>query len=126
MILLDSSAFYWLLTEPARIGKNATAAITSTPNVFVSSITVLELTIKQMLAKLPPQDFLTGIKDSKLKALEFDLSAAASITKFPELVGHDPFDRALLAQALVGNLNFYTSDRKLLGLAKPWIKDIGD
>lgn len=126
MILLDSSAFYWLLTEPARIGKNSTAAITTTPDVFVSSITVLELTIKQMLAKLPPQDFLTGIKDSKLKALEFDLAAAASIANFPELVGHDPFDRALLSQALVGNLNFYTSDRKLLGLKKPWIKDIGD
>ena len=126
MILLDSSAFYWLLTEPERIGKNASASIKSSSAVYVSSMTVFELTIKQMLAKLPPRDFMLGIKESNLKPLEFSFEAAAAISRFPDLVGHDPVDRALLSQALTSHLDFYTSDRKLLGLSIPWIKDIGD
>lgn len=34
---------------------------------------------------------------------------------------HDPFDRLLLAQALVERCRFLTADRRLLGLGRDWI-----
>lgn len=126
MILLDSNAFYWLLTESSRLGPRSQSRLQEASNVYVSAITILELTIKQLKAKLPAMDFAAGMKASGLKALEFDQRAAAAVGDFPTLVDHDPFDRALLAQASKNKLDFLTADRKLLALGQPWIFDIGD
>ena len=126
MLLLDSNAFYWLLTEPERFGQNAKTRIQKASKVYVSSITVLELTIKQLKAKLPEMDFAQAIALSGLESLPFVDSAAQAISEFPGLIGHDPFDRALLGQALVHRLEFMTSDRTLLGLSQSWIINIGE
>ena len=49
----------------------------------------------------------------------------AGLVRFPELVGHDPFDRILMAQALVEQIPLLTADRILLGLGLDWVLDAG-
>ena len=49
--------------------------------------------------------------------------AGKPIAEFPELIGHDPFDRVLLAQAKVEQLDFLTADRRLLARDFDWILD---
>ena len=39
------------------------------------------------------------------------------------LVGHDPFDRMIVATASSSKLNLVTSDRVMLSLGFPWIRD---
>ena len=126
MLLLDSNAFYWLLTEPHRLGPRSKDRISDAAVVYVSAITILELTIKQLKAKLPAMDFASAIEKSGLKTLEIDHVAAAGVGQFPSLVDHDPFDRALIAHAIRHKLDFLTSDRKLLALGQPWIFDSGE
>jgi PIN domain nuclease of toxin-antitoxin system len=126
VLLLDSNAFYWLLTEPGRLGEKAKDRVRNASKVYVSSITVLELTIKALKAKLPELDFPGAISDAGLESLPFVESAAGAIRQFPQLIGHDPFDRALLGQAVVHRLEFLTADRTLLGLGENWIFDIGE
>lgn len=126
MDLLDSAAFYWVLTDPTRFGPHTTARITSGELSLVSSISILELTIKQLKGNLPKLDFVAGAGAANLRLVSYDPASAAALGAFPELVGHDPFDRALVAQAYAGGYNFYTSDRKLLSLGRGWIRDLGE
>ena len=119
MILLDSNALLWLITRDGRLGSAAQGmlAAAATP-AFFSPISVVELTIKQMLSKLqlmgPLSDasFAAGLRELPLTAPH-----AEGIAGFPMLVRHDPFDRMLLAQAHVEGMRLLTSDRTLLAAA---------
>ena len=126
MDLLDSSAFYWALTDPTKLGPHTTARLTSGESPLVSSISILELTIKQMKGKLPNLDFVGGAEAANFRLVPYDPASATALGEFPELVGHDPFDRALVAQAYAGGHNFLTSDRRLLSLGRSWIRDLGE
>ncbi|WP_434618642.1 hypothetical protein [Arthrobacter sp. A5] len=51
-----------------------------------------------------------------MEELEIAAADARAITGFPDLIGHDPFDRLLLAQAAANGMTFLTADRALPGL----------
>ena len=70
-----------------------------------------------------PDDPEVLIEQQGLLSLPFSPEHAAAIHQFPQLARHDPFDRALLAQALVERLTFVTFDRRLLKLGYDWILD---
>lgn len=124
MILLDSNAFYWLVTGQEEFGKQAREAIARSAKVYVSALSILELTIKQQRAKLPKLDFSKAIHDSNLLELPLQISDLAALHDFPSLDQHDPIDRALLSQARVNRLDFLTADRKLLDLSFNWVLDL--
>lgn len=126
MNLLDSAAFYWALTDPKKFGPHTRSRLTSGEALLVSSISILELTIKQMKGKLQTLDFASAAEAASIRLITYDSVSAAALTEFPELVGHDPFDRALIAQAYAGGYDFFTSDRKLLSLGRSWIRDLGE
>lgn len=124
MILLDSNAFYWFVTGQEEFGKRARSLISSAPKVYVSALSVLELSIKLQLAGLPKLDFSRAIADSDLVELPLQTADLASLTDFPTLDRHDPIDRALLSQARVNRLSFMTSDAKLLNLSFNWVLNL--
>jgi PIN domain nuclease of toxin-antitoxin system len=113
------------MTEPRKIGPESIELIASAQEVLVSSISILELTIKQMKAKLPSIDFVAGAAAAGIKILEFSAQDALGIRSFPQFVGHDPFDRALMSQAKTNNLVLLTSDREILAIGEAWAKNIG-
>lgn len=62
-------------------------------------------------------------KGSDLLELPFGIEAAVEVAAFSSLVGHDPFDRMIVASASSNQLNLVTSDRAQLGLGLGWIQD---
>jgi PIN domain nuclease of toxin-antitoxin system len=126
MLLLDSQALLWLLDDNPRLGPRAREAITTAQGVYVSAATVWELTIKTMHGKLAiPADFGKRLIAQGLVPLSITAEHAEGIRDFPELVGHDPFDRLLVAQASRAGLGLLTADQVLLGLDRDFIIDAG-
>ena len=123
-ILLDTSALIWLLNSPEGklLGREAKQRIESATAVYASSISVLEIRIKALLGKLiAPETLLEDVAAAGLKNIAFTMEHADSIRNFPDLSGHDPFDRMLLAQAQTEGLTFMTSDKMLLDMERDFI-----
>jgi PIN domain nuclease of toxin-antitoxin system len=121
---LDTNALIWLLnsTKGEHLGENAKRRIEDASTVYASSISVLEVRIKELLGKLEaPETLLDDIKAAGLKNIAFTMEHADAIKKFPSLSRHDPFDRMLVAQAQTEGLTLLTSDSILLGLKVDFI-----
>ncbi|OUZ08510.1 hypothetical protein BHE97_12565 [Aeromicrobium sp. PE09-221] len=124
MILLDTHALLWALRGEERLGSSAAELIATRHPAHYSSISVMEMTIKTMRGRLEiPRDVCSILDDVGLRQLPWVGEHAEAMGEFPELIGHDPFDRALLAQAAAEQLAFLTADRRLLSLGRPWILD---
>ncbi|MGH3345753.1 MAG: type II toxin-antitoxin system VapC family toxin [Nocardioides sp.] len=124
MILLDTHVALWLMAAPDRIGPEARARITDAPRVFFSAVTVVETSIKRMIGRLDvPADLGQVLRDQGLTPLPLTDEHAVALERFPELARHDPFDRLLLAQALVERCQLLTGDDRLLTLGHSWVID---
>jgi PIN domain nuclease of toxin-antitoxin system len=124
MLLLDTQVALWLLRGTGRIGVQARSRIEAAPLVHVSAATVVEATIKSMIGRLRvPQDFASRLAGQSLLELPITNAHADAMRNFPELVRHDPFDRLLVAQAYVSDMDFLTADRRLLELGRDFIVD---
>jgi len=118
MLLLDSQALVWLMEDNPKLGKQTREKIARAVAVHFSSASIWELTIKAMLNKLTlPDGFHGSVIDAGLTELPLTSAHASAISLFPQLVRHDPFDRLLIAQASVENLQLITADRVLLALS---------
>ncbi len=118
-LLLDSNVIVWLDQNPARLPLQVFRQIAVEPAVFVSAVTAWELGIKQAQGKL------------KLSQNVSDLSQRNRFTELPVTIRHgeavrhlpfhhrDPFDRLLVAQAIVESLTLVTSDRTLARYGVP-------
>lgn len=120
-MLLDSHVLLWLLTDDQQLGARTRAQLAAAPRVWFSAATVWELRIKQQLGKLSlPDDFVVRLGQAGL--VELTVSAAhADAIGLIELPHRDPFDRLLLAQAMVEGVPFVTADAALLG--RPGVVD---
>ena len=124
MFLLDTNALLAHLLYPARLGSQTVKSLSKAESVFFSSVSIAEISIKQLIQKMT---FSTSIlelaKESDLLELPFGIEAAVEVAAFSSLVGHDPFDRMIVASASSSQLNLITSDRAMLGLGLGWILD---
>ena len=117
-LLLDTHAFLWVLTDDRRLSRSAKRAIASGSNdVFVSAITAWEIGIKSASGRLPappvPEDWIpVEMERARLTELPFTMRHGASVRRLPPY-HRDPFDRALVAQAIAESLTFVTADKAL-------------
>jgi PIN domain nuclease of toxin-antitoxin system len=124
MLLLDSQVLLWVVDDNPRLGRRARHAITTAGGVYVSSATVLELTIKSMLGKIDvPHDIADVMVDQGFVELPVTHEHAQRVRDFGSLVRHDPFDRILVSQATCNGLDLLTADRVLLDLGRRHILD---
>lgn len=124
MILLDTSLIIWLVHGESKAGPVAVELIESHHPVHYSSVSHLEMQIKSISGKLRvPTDVVERLDEVGLRQLPYVAEHADAMRAFPELDGHDPFDRALVAQAAAEGLLFLTADRRLLALDRPFIVD---
>ena len=103
-ILLDTHGLIWAMSGDPRLGDAARNAIaTRTNQVFVSSASIWEASIKFHLGKFPAAKALLDNPRKVLESMSFD-SLPVSI-EHAQLAGsiggnhRDPFDRMLAAQA---------------------------
>jgi len=113
MVLLDTQAFLWWVTDDPRLSKRARTAIASTPSVL-SVASCWEMAIKASLGKLivprPVSRFLQQqIEVNGFTLLPVSLEAAAGVADLP-FHHRDPFDRLLAAQARDQSLPIVSSD----------------
>lgn len=126
MLLLDSQVALWVLTASPRLGPRARTAIGADTGVHVSVATVWELTIKAMLGKVHvPVGLAARLEEQGLVLLPIAAHHVEALREFPELVRHDPFDRLIVAQALVTGARLLTADRVLLALDRDFVDDAG-
>jgi PIN domain nuclease of toxin-antitoxin system len=115
-VLLDTHCWLWLCATPERFSKATLARLAEPKTVRVlSSASVWEIVIKHDLGKLrlpsAPRDFVTSrLAITKTEVLEI---SAAHALRVADLPGHhrDPFDRMIVAQALVEGWPLLTADR---------------
>jgi len=124
MYLLDTNVFLSCLFSPQKLGKNASRVIKNEPEIYLSTISLAEISIKWMLGKISlgaPLEQL--MEESMIRELPFSSHAAHEIRSFPRLVGHDPFDRMIAASARSEGARLLTSDGSLLKLDLDWVVD---
>ena len=108
-LLLDTHAFLWWLTDSPRLSEPARQAIAAETNeVLVSAASAWEITTKHRLGRLPNAEAVASDVAGVIARQDFDelpitVDDAAQAGALPGS-HRDPFDRMLIAQALLGNL----------------------
>lgn len=116
-VLLDTQIVLWVLENNSKLPKAARSILDNLENqLYVSSISIWEIVIKSAIGKLPlpfPVSQLTrAVNRAGFEQLEFQYEHAAYVATLP-LIHHDPFDRALLAQAFTQPMHLLTHDKTL-------------
>jgi PIN domain nuclease of toxin-antitoxin system len=117
--LLDSNIVVWLDRKPERIPPHVLLTIASAPQVFLSAVTAWELGIKQALGDLTLlQPVSEMVRAHSMTELPVTIRHGEAVRELP-LHHRDPFDRLLVAQAMVEGLILVTGDRLLLRYGIP-------
>lgn len=113
-LLLDSHTMLWMLAGPERLSGVASAAIAAEENeVLVSVVSPWELEIKRAKGKLELHEELgPALASLNVRLLPITLAHVLAVESLPRHHG-DPFDRILVAQALVEGLTLVTADRAM-------------
>src|SRR5437763_158702 len=113
--LLDSHTFLWFVTDDTRLGKRAFDETSNIENEVVVSIASLwELAIKSSLGKLELGKPFRDMIPRELVANEIGLLPIApkhlfALTDLP-FHHRDPFDRLIIAQAMVEGIPLLSDD----------------
>lgn len=109
--LLDTHVLLWSLVEPERLPTRHRRALSRDAALLVSHARLWEIEIKASLGKLArPDDFMGRIESLGAELLPITLPHIAAVGRLPHHHG-DPFDRMLIAQAVVEGLPIVTADR---------------
>ena len=112
--LLDTHIFLWSLDEIKRLTKEVTKILKDPQNrIFVSVATAWEISIKHKKDKLLLKTTLEEcFRKSNFEILEIKLPYILQLENLPHH-HKDPFDRMLVAQAIVEKLMIITEDEKI-------------
>lgn len=113
-LLLDTHIALWAISDDPRLSGNARSIITTPENeIYVSSASIWEISIKHSLARsnmpISGQEAINYFKESGYRLLPVSPEHAASVESLPQLHA-DPFDRMLITQALHEPLRLVTHD----------------
>lgn len=114
-LLLDTCAFLWFQADAPQLSSLARAAILDPDNdVYLSAVSVWEIARKYaqggLALPMHPSALIPAIRrESGIESLPLNESDALAAEKL-ELFHKDPFDRMLIAQALMGGMAIVTCD----------------
>jgi len=121
-VLLDTHAFLWLITGDDRLSENARQTFLNTENsLFFSAASLWEICIKKSLGKISLKDgwFQTiqaEMETNTIQWLPIEMTHCAEVTELP-FHHRDPFDRMLIAQAIVEEMTLLSRDSPLSNYA---------
>ncbi len=123
-LLLDTHAFLWLVEGSPSLSAVAQAALADPGNeLFFNVASVWELAIKTGNKKLTLNDPLDAFVGKwtvtyQLTLLPIDTPHALAVAGLPDH-HRDPFDRILIAQALVEGMTLVSADVKFVPYSVP-------
>lgn len=116
--LLDTHTLLWFVGASKRLSVNARKLIENPDNrVIVSSISLFEISIKLKICKLaldkPLDEIYRDVQDSLVDIMPISNPHLLSYQDIPLYTDHrDPFDRLILAAAVVEKADIITLDPK--------------
>lgn len=117
-VLLDTRAFLWAITGDERLSETARETFLNSANrLFFSAVSMWEICIKISLDKLSlKRGWFKKIQNemsiNTVQWLPIEMSHCAELTKLP-FHHRDPFDRMLISQAMVEDLQVLSHDVRL-------------
>ena len=120
-LLLDTHVILWWQRDDRRLGRQAREAIATADMVWVSAVSGWEVAIKAALGRLRVTErFDALIAADDFTELPLRLAHTALLEQLPP--HHtDPFDRAIVAQALTERATIVSHDRALAPYGAPMI-----
>jgi PIN domain nuclease of toxin-antitoxin system len=126
-LLLDSHALIWWLSGDHRLSRPARAALERDENdVHVSAATAWEICTKHRIGKLPHSAALAASFEAIVRERGFlllDMNVRHAAHAASVLGDHkDPFDRMLIAQALLEELTLVSNEARFdaFGVHRLW------
>ena len=123
-LLLDTCTFLWLATDHPQLSVSARKCCRDPGNeVYFSALSAWEIAIKYRLGRLPlpetPARYVASRRQwLQLEPLAFDETSAAHDVLLPQL-HTDPFDRGLVAQAILHHMTIVTPDSAIAQYPAP-------
>ncbi|HEY7579070.1 MAG TPA: type II toxin-antitoxin system VapC family toxin [Acetobacteraceae bacterium] len=117
-ILLDTHLLIWALDEYDRLPTEMRNLIQDPSNeIAFSAVSIWEIAIKARLGRtdfaVRPEEVASSAVATGFVELPLNWRAAAAVADLP-MHHRDPFDRAIVAQAISEPVHLYTADRKLI------------
>jgi PIN domain nuclease of toxin-antitoxin system len=115
-LLLDTQAWLWMLADPDRLARRARRMIERSDNeLYFSAASAWEIAIKWELGKLklpadPAEYVPSRMAQSGVIPLPIKHAHALQVARLPKH-HRDPFDRLLVAQALLEDMVLLTADQ---------------
>jgi PIN domain nuclease of toxin-antitoxin system len=127
-LLLDTHAFLWWVFADPKLSRHARTAIDDDVenDVFLSAASAWEIATKHRIGKLPDAHVVANDIPGTLAAEGFNQLAISvrHAQRAGNLVGHhqDPFDRMLIAQAILEDLTLVSNERAFdaYGVSRLW------
>ena len=113
-LLLDTHLLLWVAGLPDRLSAQASMLINAPDSeLFFSAASLWEIAIKRSLGRddflVDPRLLRRGLLDNGYSELPIGSEHAIAIDNLPP-IHKDPFDRMLVAQAMVEGITLLTSD----------------
>jgi PIN domain nuclease of toxin-antitoxin system len=116
--LLDTHTFLWWINDDARLSNRCRAIISSGVNeILFSAVSAWEIAVKASIGRLTiPGDLetytLEQVSRNRFEVLPISLAHALRVSRLPSH-HKDPFDRMLIAQALVEKVTILTAEAQI-------------
>ena len=109
-LLLDTHVALWAITGDATLGEEFLDRLRHDPDIFLSPVSLWEITIKQAAGKLAgPTNLAERIRDMGFGELPVTHVHAIAAGRLPPH-HRDPFDRMLVAQAATEGMTLASRD----------------
>jgi PIN domain nuclease of toxin-antitoxin system len=126
-ILLDTHTLLWWMTDDPSLSKLAASLIEQKENdPLVSAVSAWEIATKFRLGRLPAaadlvQNFISDVADRRLEILPITADHGLRAGSLPG-PHKEPFDRVLIAQALMEDVPIVSNDRAFdeYGVRRLW------
>jgi PIN domain nuclease of toxin-antitoxin system len=117
-VLLDTHCWLWLCSEPERFSSSTLKRLSDRETErLISSASIWEIVIKHGLGKLALPIAPPAFVPSRLRTTQTDVLpiSAAHALRVADLPDHhrDPFDRMIVAQAMIEGTLLLTADKAL-------------
>lgn len=114
-ILIDTHTFLWFINDDSNLSNSARNLVESEPCVFLSIASLWEMSIKLSTGKLSlPKQFRLFITEqlsrNQITILPIQVIHLEAVSSLP-LHHRDPFDRLLIAQAIVEQISIVSADK---------------
>jgi PIN domain nuclease of toxin-antitoxin system len=114
-LLLDTCTFLWVLSGAPQLSPRAADIVHQPDNeIFLSAASAWEIAVKHSSGKLllpeRPERFVPAMREERgIVSLAIDEESALHASRLA-LLHRDPFDRLLVAQAIVHGMTILTPD----------------